>query len=463
MPALRTYCNPLSLPGSKSRSLADPAVIRHDGAWYLFVSWDQAWVSRDLASWEYHPVEIPVEVVGPALFERDGMFYLSGNGGIGMWRAPHPLGPWVHLGDILDSRGEKAWWADVMFFEDDDRTLYCYHHSGSGIGTDGVFVTPLDPISGFTRATAPTRQCFGHVPSHLWERWGDRNEHADVAWIEASWMTKHAGRYHLQYSGAGTEWNSYAVGLYTADSPTGPFTYDERSPLLKSRAGLLRGPGHHAIVEGPDGGLWCFYHVLMRNDDKLDRRLAMDPVGFDAAGNMHVSGPSASPRLVPMARVHAAAADADAAEPGWLALSIDKDITATSSAPGRDAAYAVDDHARTWWQAADLQLPQSLEVDLAGAFTVHAARIILREPGRTRAPSPATVPRRAEGCVFRIELSHDGTTWTVAHQHLDRTDDRDIHYVEIAPTRARRVRLTITSTPPGLPAAVLDLTVFGRS
>ena len=44
-------------------------------------------------------------------------------------------------------------------------------------------------------------QSFAHVPGHVWERWGERNEHPDVAWIEASWMTKHAGRYHLQYSG----------------------------------------------------------------------------------------------------------------------------------------------------------------------------------------------------------------------------------------------------------------------
>lgn len=450
---MRTYCNPLSLPASASRSLADPALVAHEGRWYLFVSWDQAWVSDDLARWEYRPVHFPVEVIGPAIVEYDGWFYLSANNGIGMWRARHPLGPWEHLGEIKDHRGEKIWWADLMFFVDDDRTFYCYHHSGSGVGSDGVFVTPLDPAANFTRALAPTRNCFAHVPSHEWERWGERNEHRDVAWIEASWMTKRRGKYYLQYSGAGTEWTTYAVGLYTADSPTGPFWYDERSPLLKSRGGLLQGPGHHALIAGPNGTVWNFYHVLLRNTDKFDRRLAMDPVGFDEQGRMLLPGPSETPQLVPGAKSDPERGN----DAGMLALSIHKEATASSAAPGRDASYAVDNYVRTWWRAADVGLPQWLEVNLEGEFTIEACRIILCEQGRKRDPA------KPDGCRFRLEISSDGKAWSAAHEHADARDDRDIHYLELTPTRGRRVRLTITGMPEGIPAGVVELTVFGRS
>jgi len=444
-----TWCNPLPVPnlgaGEGRRlfgSLADPTVFRHGGRYYLYASGCQAWVSEDLVHWEYRKVELPVTVVGPSIVEHAGVFYLSGNGGIGMWRSAGPLGPWQRAGDLLDHQGRKVFWADLMFFVDDDGTFYCYHHPGSGVGADGIYVDVLDPESGFTRAKGPSIRCFGYVPAHTWERWGAFHEHADVAWIESPWMTKHGGRYHLQYSACGTEWNGYAVGVYTAKKPAGPFVYDDRSPVLAATGGLLRGPGHHAVVESPGGELRVLYHVLFRNAGKFDRRLALDRAGFDSRGRLVFHGPTETPQWVPRS--------GSRGDAGLVPVSVDKEMRASSSAPGRSAAYANDHNVRTWWRAARPG-PAWLDVDLAASFRVEAVRVIFANDERAGASRT--------GYRFRVETSPDGAVWAKGTEH---ESHGDIAYGELPRGRARHVRLAIVSGPPGVSPGVVELTVFGR-
>ncbi|MFQ7444449.1 MAG: family 43 glycosylhydrolase [Gemmiger formicilis] len=51
-------------------------------------------------------------------------------------------------------------------------------------------------------------------------------------------MTKHNGTYYLQYACPGTQYNTYADGVYTAKSPLGPFTLQASNPFSSSRADL---------------------------------------------------------------------------------------------------------------------------------------------------------------------------------------------------------------------------------
>lgn len=452
---MRTWCNPLPLPrrpGSRGAGTgaADPEAVLHEGLYYLFVTGGQAYVSKDLFTWEYRRVETPFEVVGPALALKDGFFYLAGNGCEGMLRARHPLGPWENLGEIQDHEGRRVHWADLMFFVDEDGTFYCYHQPGTGVGTDGIFAAAMDPRAGYRRALSPARKCLGFEPAHEWERFGDRNEFPDYGWIEGPFMTRRGGKYHLQYSGCGTEWVRYAVGLYTADAALGPFRYDERSPLLTSTSGLLQGTGHHGLVGAADGRLWNVYHVLVHLTGKFDRRLALDPVDFDAEGRMVFHGPSQTPR------------NPDGSDAGLVPLGVGKEVRASSQAPGRDAAYAVDDNVRTFWQASDETIPQWLETDLGAEFTVGAQRLVFAEPA-------ARGGSRAEWKPYgyRLEASLDGKAWGTV---LDRTadgPDSDIRYDEVTgegdrPVRARYLRLHITAKPSGLPVGVIDWGIFGK-
>jgi hypothetical protein len=429
--------------------VADPTVFRHDGTWYLYASACQAWVSSDLLTWEYRRVDTPADVVGPTIEEHNGYFYLSGNGGGAMYRSSGPLGPWEDMGPICDRDGKRVHWADLAFFKDDDGTVYVYHHSGSGVGRDGIFVTPLDPSTDFTRTLAPSKSCFSYNPEHIWERWGDRNEFPDIAWIEAPWMTKHNGRYYLQYSGCGTEWTKYAIGVYTSDSPTGPFVYDEKSPILIETGGLLKGTGHHAMAQDDGGNWWMIYHVLFHNSHRFDRRLAMDPVGFDEQGHMFVAGPTETPQLAP-GENPTPTSNNDA---GWLALSVNKPTKASSSAPGRTPDYSNDNYVRTWWEAAHASLPQSLTVDLQGVFDIHACRLIFSVAGWKKArPAPVR---------YTVEVSNDGETYAIALDRRDADTVRSIDYRQFAPARGRHVRLTVTGGPEGVPIGVIDFALFG--
>jgi hypothetical protein len=468
-PRARTYCNPLPIPAFAAsqrgcvgpQSLADPAVIAHEGKWYLFASAAQAWVSDDLVDWHYHEVPLPRDVIGPAIERYGEHFYLAGNGCASLFRAPHPLGPWEDLGPIHDRNGQRVHWADLYFFNDRtddgaDGTFYCYHNSGHGIGTDGIWVTPLDPATNFTRAAAESVNCFAYDPAHVWERWGDANEFPDVAWIEAPCVIKHAGRYHLSYSGCGSEWRRYAVGAYASDRPTGPWTYDERSPLLKDLGGMLNGTGHHAMTIGPDGGWWMIYHVLVAQNHKFDRRLALDPVEFDSAGRMHVRGPTETPQFAP----GAAADRMRANDPGLVPLTINKPAECSSHAPGRTPNYAVDHYIRTWWEPSAPATPltsQWLLVDLQGTFAVEACRLIFSMAGGPRAGEHLRPYR------YRLEVSDDARAWRVATDRTNNDTPRAIEYAHFPPARGRYVRLSLTAAPSDRPLGVIDFTAFGRA
>ena len=57
-------------------------------------------------------------------------------------------------------------------------------------------------------------------------------------------MNKISGKYYLQYSAPGTEFKTYADGVYVADKPAGPFTYALYSPFSFKPTGFICGAGH---------------------------------------------------------------------------------------------------------------------------------------------------------------------------------------------------------------------------
>ncbi len=230
------------------------------------------------------------------------------------------------------------------------------------------------------------------------ERYGDNNEGTHVSWLEAPWMTKHNGKYYLQYSAPGTEWKTYAVGVYTSAGPLGPFVVQSRNPMLVHHNGLIAGTAHHTTFEGPGGKLWTIYTVLFRNWSTFDRRIGMDPVQFDAKGNMFADGPSEEPRnvLAPNDPAHS------------IDVSIDRyTYAASSAAPGRDPQYAFDDNVRTWWQPADGDKTPWLTLDLGSRnpddpnqeFIIDSSRILFE-----------AAPIRAASGEIHVE-GHDRQHW----------------------------------------------------
>jgi len=467
------YSNPL--PIEATRSIADPTVIRFQGKYYLFITGGLFWSSDDLVNWEHHPVSMPdgKPVIAPHAFEFRGSLYVTGNN-IGLFRSANPLKRWEYIGDFKDEKGGKLLPFDPATFLDGDGRLYLYY---SGRRTDGIYGVQLNRQD-LTRFAGPARKLWTFNPNHVWERYGDSNEGTSLSWLEAPWMTKRNGTYYLQYSAPGTEWKTYAVGVYTSRKPLGPFTYASRNPILVHKNGLINGTGHHSIVEGPNGSLWAIYTVLYRNWGVFDRRIGMDPVGFDEHGNMFVSGPSETPQWAPGVKPKPWLGN----DSGSIPVSINKYTWAASSArPGRGAQNAFDNNVRTWWEPAEGDAAPWLVIDLGcrnpadnnQEFMIDSARILFETvphagprdlvvDGHGRWYEDSAQGVRPVAYQYLLETSLDGRTFRPLVDKRDNTRLQNVEFSEFAPTRSRWVRLTLTGMPKNQSTGVLEFTAFGK-
>ena len=473
------YVNPLVM--ENAGRLADPTVIKFEGKYYLYLTGGVSpggrfgaavWSSDDLVRWEHHKVSIAEGrgIGAPTAFAYEGYVYLTGND-VGLFRSRSPLGPFEFFGDFVDEDGrrlerelcngcEDGGVFDPAVFVDGDGRVYLYYAGGYTVGVYGVELDRTD----LRKFAGPYKHFFRFETSHIWERYGSRNEMSVDSWIEGPWMTKRNGTYYLQYAAPGTDWKTYGVGVYTSKNPLGPFTYYEGSPVLVHDGGLINGSGHHSIVEGPGGNLWAIYTLLYRNWNRMfERRIGMDPVGFDEEGNMFINGPSETPQWAPGVQAKPWKENASDSIP----LSEDKNYVVSSEAPGRNAPYALDNNARTWWAPTDDDTEPWLELDLAAGWSQHyivdSARILFTLPeGEVEDEySPNNEPGRSRSRRYRIEVSSDGETFTTAVDKTKNDKDNAVEFDEIAPTKCRYVRLTITGWPRDLRRGVLEFTIFG--
>jgi len=276
--APRTYRNPvLDYHGA-----ADPHVVRWEGRYYLTATTDSrgydVFVSDDLVHWSRQPkcyTDARGGVWAPDMFRwrQDGKWYLyytanNPQGGklVGVARGDSPLGPFVDQGVLAPGS------IDAHLFQDDDGRLYLYHVVLPG--GFRIVVQPMrDPLTPSAEPATVIR------PTEPWEQ-----RHGHVT--EGPFVVKHHGVYHLMYSGSGADGPDYGIGYATSTSPLGPFTKHAGNPIAHRRDGLY-GPGHHCVIDGPDGRLWLVYH--QKRDDRVnwDRFVAIDPLWFDGQGVMH--------------------------------------------------------------------------------------------------------------------------------------------------------------------------------
>lgn len=282
-----TYSNPLVTKDNP----ADPDVLTYDGKYYMYATSHgkgyDVYVSTDLVHWENKGLAFEDPRGGawaPDLFHHsqgDGkvyLYYTDNNPDpsstktsppqkqIGVAVADSPLGPFEDKKVLVIDA------IDAHVFEDSDGQLYFYFADiKNGFRIMGQPMRdPLTPVGEPTEILRPT------------EPW----EMVDGKVTEGPFMLKRDDTYYLMYSGTGANSPNYAIGYATASTPLGPFTKYPQNPIAQRTDSVL-GPGHHCVVEGPQGDLWMLYHQKWNTGINFKRFLALDKIWFDDAGVLH--------------------------------------------------------------------------------------------------------------------------------------------------------------------------------
>ncbi|WP_439695534.1 family 43 glycosylhydrolase [Mucilaginibacter sp. AW1-7] len=452
-----TICNPLDLDyrfcldTPSRREAADPAVIVFKGEYYLFASKSGGyWHSPDLKQWKLIKTnDLPLEDYAPTavvigdtvLFmastgKDGGKIYKTGNPQSGKWTVANPAFP-ISL-------------VDPDLFLDDDNRLYLYYGCSN---INPIFVVELDMKTLMPKAPAVSlinsdRSVNG------WERSGEHNELPTRPWIEGAWMTKVKGKYYLQYACPETEFKSYSDGLYTGDSPVGPFHLAPNNPFSARQGGFIGSAGHSSTFQDKYGNYWRISTMTISVHHRYERRLGIFPAFFRSPDDAYTyTGYGDYPFFVPDSRI---SGPPDLAT-GWALLSYNKPVSVSSQIKGHEASLATDEDVRTYWSAATGSDREWISMDLKARSRINAIQINFAD---YHAGIYGRKPKAAYD--YLLEVSADNAHWTQINNTWLTALDNPHPYIELAkPVIARYVRIRNVSVPGGT-FALWGLRIFGK-
>lgn len=454
-----TYCNPLDVDYTymiynsdrdiSYRSGADPAVVEFRGEYYMFVTRSMGyWHSYDLHNWNFIKPEkwyFQGSNAPAAHNYKDSVLYVTGDpsGSMSILYTDNPKkGDWKAVPAILHNL------QDPDLFIDDDGSAYMFWGSSNLYPIRGM---RLDKNHRFLPVGNPDSLFNKNMELHGWERFGENNSDTIPGYIEGPWLTKHNGKYYMQYAAPGTEFNVYADGVYTADHPMGPYTYAPNNPISFKPGGFMNGAGHGSTVLGPQNTYWHFASMALSYNVNWERRLCMFPLFFDDDGLMWTDASYGDyPHFAP-------------SEPGekgefsgWMLLSYKKPVKVSSAVEDHIAQKLTDENVKTFWLAESNDNSQWAEVDLLHPCTVRSIQINYFD-------YQSDLYGRIDGLRHRytVEGSLDGKTWQILIDKSNSYRDAPNDYEELAiPQRVRYVRYKHIEAPtPHL--AISDIRIFG--
>ena len=463
-PQPETFCNPVNIGYQyqwdyRSREGADPAAILFRGDYYLFVSHQSGyWWSPDMMNWQF--VYISEEMLpeigkfAPGVCVVGDTLYITHSNEGSIYKSQNPkAGEWEYVSHPQD-------WGDPALFTDDDGRVYCYWGCSP---VDPIFGVELDPNNNMASVGTPVALIDKDLAAHGFEVRGDNNELVnDECWFEGPWVNKHEGRYYLTYAVPGTQCLTYADGCYVSDSPLGPYTFCENSPVIFKADGFVGGAGHGALLEDKNGNWWKFDTVAISVNHMFERRLILAPSTFDSHGQLVTDTVMCD---YPLYCPHSPHYRFDKKRPDWYRLP-PVGVTASSALADHGAALAVEETLRTWWSAASGG-EEWLQVELAPGATLNALQVNFADQDITPVQG-----RDNDFCYrYTVELSADGEEWVTLVDKSAATaaphtaDDTSHDYFELAEgvTGVRYVRLTNRGpVPAGGKFAVSGLRLFGN-
>lgn len=473
----KTYCNPINIDygytpipnfgdWGRHRATADPVIVNYKGDYYLFSTnqWGYWW-SPDLLNWQFvsrkflRPWNTGTydELCAPAVGIIGDTMLVFGSTytrNFSVWMSTNPkVNEWKPL---VDSFAIGGW--DPAFFTDTDGRLYMYNGSSNRYPIYGIELNrkTLQPVG--TRK----EMYFLEDWRYGWQRFGEHMDNTFLdPFIEGAWMTKHNGRYYLQYGAPGTEFSGYADGVVVGNDPLGPFT-PQSDPLSMKLGGFVRGAGHGSTFQDNDGNWWHVATTVISVKNTFERRIAMWPVGFDKDDVMWCNTSFGDyPHYLPKAM--------DATRPntyadsryftGWMLLNYAKPVQVSSTLGGYLPNLAVDELAKTYWSAQSGNAGEWIQSDLGNVSTVHAVQINYADQD---VDSNRLGKYNGQYHQYKLFYSQDGKKWNLLYDKSQNKKDVPHDYVELEkPVQARFIRLENGHMPTGK-FALSGFRIFGN-
>lgn len=466
----KTYCNPINIDygycpipnfteQGKHRATADPVITVFKGNYYLFSTnqWGYWW-SPDMVKWNFVPRKflkpwnkVYDELCAPATLVLGDTLLVIGSTyekNFPLWMSTNPQkDEWK---EAVDSFQVGAW--DPGFFLDDDNRLYIYFGSSNFYPTYGQEIDrkTLQPIGERKELLRLNDKIHG------WERFGEYHDNTFLnPFIEGSWMNKYNGKYYLQYGAPGSEFSGYGDGVYTADHPMGPFTYQSHNPFSYKPGGFANGAGHGATYQDLYKQWWHVSTVVISSKNNFERRIGIWPAQIDKDGILSTNTAYGDyPHYIPNAN-----ADHSVSQfTGWMLLNYNKPLRVSSTLGGFHANFANDENIKTYWSAATGNKGEWIETDLGKTSSVNAIQI-------NYADQDATTMGKVEGIYHQYKLygSIDGKNWTTIIDKSNNKTDVPHDYITFEkPINTRFIKLENIHMPSGK-FAISGLRVFGKS
>jgi xylan 1,4-beta-xylosidase len=504
---MKYICNPLNMEykyqfidmnGKRVilREAADPSMILFKGKYYLFPSMTAGFLtSHNLVDWEFHPLTgVPIYDYAPDVRVVGDYIYFSASNkerNCSFFRSKDPIN-----GEFEEIVGTFPFW-DPNLFVDDDGRIYFYWGCSNETPIYGVELNiddmrpksdPIELIYSNEKIHGFERSGENHIPPKTPEEAEEiikrlKKDNPDLSeemlkaikkyytfapYIEGPWMDKYNGKYYLQYSSPGTEYNVYADGVYIADNPLGPFTLAKNNPYSYKPGGFIPGAGHGSTMEDKFGNHWHAATMRISINHPFERRVGIWPAGYDQDGELFCNQRFGDWPL----RIEQFNMD-PWDNPDWMLLSYRKPAKASSFEEGRDPSRATDENIQTWWRAATQTSGQWIEVDLKYVCDVHAIQINFADD-KIDVSLPEGVSLQGVGQQTRyiderkhytrwlLEGSEDGKEYFVI-EDKSKTETDLSHDLVVKETgvKARYIKCTIMEIPLNQNVCISGLRVFG--
>jgi len=452
-----TICNPMNLSyrfcldTPSRREAADPTMVVYKGEYYLFASKSGGYFhSTDLMRWDLITTnDLPIEDYAPtAVVMKDTLYFMASHSApVTIYKTTNPKsGKWQ-----VANAAFPIGMIDPDLFVDTDGRLFFYYGCSNinpiyGVELDTKTLNPIGkPLVLFNS----NKEKYG------WERSGDYNEMPDNPWIEGAWMTKRNGKYYLQYAIPGTQFKSYADGVYVADKPLGPFTLANNNPVSYKPEGFIASAGHSSTFQDKYGNYWHVSTMTISQKHMFERRLGLFPTFFDKDGEMYVYTSFGDfPFKMPAKKITGPAE----LFPKWMILSYNKPVQVSSELPDHPKSYATDEEIRTFWSAQTGKAGEWITMDLQKECTINAVQINYAE-NETKILGSGP----EQYYQYLLEYSSDNKVWkTLADKRGNKTDAPH-DYTELRnPVKGRYIRMTNYHMPDGT-FALAGLRIFGNA